>query len=109
MADNRAVGRGIIVILAGIDDPEREGVVLHDLVFPVIEVVDEHIVFPLQRKGEVYPVDGFLDIRKDRSPLAEVPFIPRENEIIACVKQDVTRFRAEAESGIVTVKITAAL
>jgi hypothetical protein len=85
VADYRSVGRRIAVITAGIDDSEREGVVFHDLIPPVIEVVNEHIVFPVQRKGKIYPVGGFLDIGKDRSPLAEVPLIRDTDEIIVRV------------------------
>ena len=109
VADNRAVGRREIVITTGINDPERETFVLYDPILPIFEIIEKHIVFPVQRKGEIYPVGGFLDIGKDRSPLAEVPFIPWDNEIIACVKQDIAGVGAEAESGIVALKKTAAL
>ena len=77
---------------------------LHDWILPVIEVVNEHIVFPVQREGEVNLPGGFLDIGDDGSPFSKVPFIPRDNEIIACVKQDITGSGAKAEGGIVTVK-----
>ena len=53
MADYRPVGRRIAVIAAGIDDSERKGFVVRDFVFSVIEVVNEHMVFPVQCKGEV--------------------------------------------------------
>ena len=64
-----------MIVAAFIDDAEREGLVFHDMVLPVIQIINEHIILPVQVESEVDPVIRFLGVRKGERPFSKIPLM----------------------------------
>ena len=88
--------RAALIVAAVVDDPERESRIINDLALSVSQVVNEHVIFPVQGESEVDPVCRFLDVREGEGPFSEIPLIGDADEIVL-VPVDFTGTGAEIE------------
>ena len=71
-----------MIVAAVIDDTEREGAAFDDTVLTVTQVVNEHVILPVQLESQVDPVLRFLGVRKCERAFSEIPLIGNADEIV---------------------------
>ena len=95
------------VIVAITNNAKGKVRVSDDFVFLVRQIINEHVIMPVQDEGKIEPVSRFLGIGEAEFHLSEIPDIRRPDKIIARVPVDLTGLGKEPENGAVAAEETA--